>query len=197
MPADMSGAAVINVLQVHADRLRGWLNTPHRAADRWLGGPALVAAWLGLLLAAVGPPHGAGIPSCWFQGTTGLPCPGCGLTRSLSCGLRGMFQESFQFHPLGLPILALFIFLAAQGLLSRVQRAGIAGFMRSHAAVFNGVYLAFVISFVGFGTLRALHHFVMLHGGGKVAVRPAAAQSPLVSESLRMASVRLRTRSFL
>jgi len=65
-----------------------------------LGKPCLFAAWSGLFLAAVTPPHGAGFTVCWLKASTGIPCPGCGLTRSLSCALRGMFMESWQYHPM-------------------------------------------------------------------------------------------------
>lgn len=37
----------------------------------------------------------------------GLPCPGCGLTRSGLLLLTGNFAESFRMHPLLIPLLAL------------------------------------------------------------------------------------------
>ncbi|MDR3710893.1 MAG: DUF2752 domain-containing protein [Capsulimonadaceae bacterium] len=44
----------------------------------------------------------AGIPNlCVFHAVTGLPCPGCGMTRSLICLMHGRFHESFLYHPLG------------------------------------------------------------------------------------------------
>src|SRR5579859_5366978 len=92
-----------------AGRLTAWLQRPATIHRRWLGKTTVMAAWLGLLLAVVSPPQGSGIAVCWWKGCTGLPCPGCGLTRSLSCGLRGMFQESWNYHPLGLVILGLFV----------------------------------------------------------------------------------------
>ena len=38
------------------------------------------------------------------------------MTRSLSCGIRGMFLESWEYHPMGLFVLALFVVTAAQSL---------------------------------------------------------------------------------
>ena len=81
------------------------------------------------------------------------------MTRSLSCGLRGMFAESWQYHPMGLPILALIIFTAGQSLLPRIHRERLAGFIRDRAAIFNLFYLAFTGTFVVFGTVRALLHW--------------------------------------
>lgn len=36
---------------------------------------------------------------CTFAEVTGLPCPGCGLTRATSALLRGEWRASFLFHP--------------------------------------------------------------------------------------------------
>jgi len=39
---------------------------------------------------------------CTFHNLTGLPCPGCGLTRSLVAGVHGQWKVSFEYHRLGL-----------------------------------------------------------------------------------------------
>jgi hypothetical protein len=44
--------------------------------------------------------------TCSFRNLTGLPCPGCGLTRSIVAGLHGDFGASLIFHRLGLLTLA-------------------------------------------------------------------------------------------
>ena len=42
------------------------------------------------------------LPSvCLFYHLTGLPCPGCGLTRSFVCLSHGHVWESLHWHPLG------------------------------------------------------------------------------------------------
>lgn len=41
---------------------------------------------------------------CLMRGATGLPCPGCGITRSLAAVASGSFEAAFTAHPLG-PIL--------------------------------------------------------------------------------------------
>lgn len=38
---------------------------------------------------------------CPFAVASGIPCPGCGLTRSLVALARGNFAEAWRFHPLG------------------------------------------------------------------------------------------------
>jgi hypothetical protein len=39
---------------------------------------------------------------CIFRATTGLPCPGCGLTRSIVAAAHGHLAVSFSHHRLGL-----------------------------------------------------------------------------------------------
>ena len=136
-----------------------WWAQTHRAAELWLGKYCVIVAWLGLLLAVVSPPHGFGIPICWLQGATGLPCPGCGVTRSLSCGIRGMLAESWNYHPMGLVILALFIFTAAQSLLPPQLRQRLKSQLQARATAFSSLYIAFVTVFVGYGIVRALLQF--------------------------------------
>ena len=47
----------------------------------------------------------AHLPSvCPFFNATGLPCPGCGLTRSFVCLAHGHLFEALRWHPLG-PVL--------------------------------------------------------------------------------------------
>ncbi|MGO8671164.1 MAG: DUF2752 domain-containing protein [Capsulimonadaceae bacterium] len=38
---------------------------------------------------------------CPFYNLTGLPCPGCGLTRSFVCLAHGHIAQSCRWHPLG------------------------------------------------------------------------------------------------
>lgn len=54
---------------------------------------------------------GITLPSiCIFRATTGLPCPGCGLTRSIVAAAHGQLAASFSHHRLGL-ITLIYIFL--------------------------------------------------------------------------------------
>lgn len=70
---------------------------------------ASVSRWfyaaLIILLAALPPayPHSHyELPSiCPFHFITGIPCPGCGMGRSLICFFHGQLSASLVFHPLG------------------------------------------------------------------------------------------------
>lgn len=142
-------------------RVERWLNSSQTVWELWFGKLSVMVAWLGLMLTLVSPPHGSGFQVCWQKSTIGIPCPGCGVTRSLSCGIRGMFAESWNYHPMGLAILALFAFTAGQSLLPGVTRERLKCYVQARAATFNSLYLAFVILFVAYGIGRALTQLVI------------------------------------
>ncbi len=121
----------------------------------WLNRNCVIAAWIGLVLAALSPGDGLGLPLCFFHSTTGIDCIGCGLTRSLSCAMRGDFAQSWGYHPMGILILALFIVTAIQSLLPKNQRQQIGGFVDRHAVAFKRFYIGFVSVFIAFGLGRA------------------------------------------
>jgi hypothetical protein len=136
-----------------------WPGAAHNAVALWLGKRCVVVAWLGLLASVLSPPHGSGFLTCWFQGATGVPCPGCGLTRSLSCGIRGMFLESWHYHPMGLLILALFGFTALYSLLPEALQNRLTRSLEARTVLFKALYAAFVTAFITFGVARALLRF--------------------------------------
>ena len=53
---------------------------------------------------------------CPFRRVLGIPCPACGMTRSLGALLRLDFAASFAYHPLTLPLLAVLWLGFHQGL---------------------------------------------------------------------------------
>jgi len=127
----------------------------HRVSDLWLNRYSVFVSWVGLLLAGITPPHGFGLTVCWIKAGTGLPCPGCGLTRSISCALRGMVLESWQYHPFGFLILGFFVCAAAMSLMPAFRKK-LTSHIDSRPKLFGRIYAGFVAAFVGFGIARAL-----------------------------------------
>jgi hypothetical protein len=68
------------------------------------------AAVLVYVLATVPPTPDSWYPGCMLHATTGLHCPGCGLTRAVHAALNGNFTQALAYNvlaPLLLPLVAL------------------------------------------------------------------------------------------
>ncbi len=59
---------------------------------------------------------------CPFRAVTGLPCPGCGLTRSWVYGAHGWWPESFSANPFGLVALAAVVTFVVLVVVRRARR---------------------------------------------------------------------------
>lgn len=66
---------------------------------------------------------------CPFKILTGIPCPGCGMTRAVFLMLTGNFTESFTMHPLALLwiLLALYFVLCRYILDKKPKGAAVIG----------------------------------------------------------------------
>jgi hypothetical protein len=78
-----------------------WASSVDRQRTLWLGAP-LLGALLALVLQALEPGRAPAFTLCLFRGLTGIPCPGCGLTRAAIALLRGDWAAALLLHPLAL-----------------------------------------------------------------------------------------------
>lgn len=119
------------------------------------------------------PPGGVGLDLCWFHAHTGLPCPGCGLTRSLASLAHLELERAWSLHPFGPPLLAALSLIALSGLLSERRRAPLLAWLDRHDAVIRRLYTATIVAFVAFGIARL----------GVALTHPEALASALLSRS--------------
>ncbi|HEV8237897.1 MAG TPA: DUF2752 domain-containing protein [Thermoanaerobaculia bacterium] len=84
---------------------RAFLASPRTQLLLWLG---LGAAGAALFFAAgwIGLPSGPVYTVCAFRRLTGIPCPGCGLTRAMAALARGELLLALHFHPFAPLVLA-------------------------------------------------------------------------------------------
>lgn len=94
--------------------------TPRVASTEWIAAGGVVASGVAVAMDPAGIEDGPII--CPFRLLTGLPCPGCGLTRSWVYGVHGQWGDSFASHPFGLPLLVAVLVLAVVALTRRVRR---------------------------------------------------------------------------
>lgn len=64
------------------------------------------AAWV-LCAAQAACGVGESLILCPFRLATGHRCPGCGMGHAVVAAMRGEWLNSFQSHPLGIPLLAI------------------------------------------------------------------------------------------
>ncbi|HCN78195.1 MAG TPA: hypothetical protein DIT13_13495 [Verrucomicrobiales bacterium] len=81
-----------------------------------------------LMLAVIGAGYLLGLPlwPCVFADVTGLPCPGCGMTRAASALLRGEWAEAWRFHPFAFAFAVIGLFAAAGAMLPRASAGALA-----------------------------------------------------------------------
>lgn len=119
-----------------------------------------------LLLPANGIP---GIDICAFHAWTGLPCPGCGLTRAF-CALSHLrFQEAWSLHPFSFPLYGLVLGGVAAPLLTHRFPSLLGG---KAAKAFRISALLLAAALLVFGIWRAKADYARLRATGHVAMSP-------------------------
>lgn len=91
---------------------------------------------------------------CWFHRTTGLPCPGCGMTRSVACLLQGDLHEALRLHPLGPLVLMALVFLTVAALLPDSPRMALVARVESLEARVPWLPYVLLVGLVIFGMVR-------------------------------------------
>jgi hypothetical protein len=103
-----------------ADRPGTLASLPRLAASEWIAAGGVGAALVAVALSPDGIADGPVI--CPFRLLTGLPCPGCGLTRAWVYLAHGQWCDSFLANPFGLVLIALLLALVAAVVVARVRR---------------------------------------------------------------------------
>lgn len=100
------------------------------------------------------PVGGLGVDLCPFHRTTGLPCPGCGMSRALAALTQGDWVAALGLHPFVLVAWPLFVGLALLALAPSSVSARVGRWLDGRGEALARAYRIVLVAFVGFGALR-------------------------------------------
>jgi hypothetical protein len=123
---------------------------------RWSVAVAAVVVGGAVAGSLIEPWGAAELSLCWFRRISGLPCPGCGLTRAVISLARGELVRSLEFHPFGVVVLPWAAAAASFPFWPSGLRQRVVGLLDNRASAFDRNYRVLVYGLVGFGTLRFL-----------------------------------------
>ena len=105
-----------------------------------------------IVVSFVFPVGGLGFDLCMLHASTGLPCPGCGMSRAIAAISQGDFSAALGLNPFSIFAWPTFFALAVLTVLPARVRTRVQAWMeRSRAAK---VYELVFWAFLGFGLLR-------------------------------------------
>ncbi len=127
--------------------------------DTWslaplFGSRGRAVAAIVIVVSTVFPVDGLGIDLCVMRSSTGLPCPGCGMTRAIAAISQGAFGTAWGLHPFSFLVWSLFASSAASWLLPRAGRRRLRAWLGLPLAT-RAVRMA-VASFLLFGGVRLM-----------------------------------------
>jgi hypothetical protein len=99
-------------------------------------------------------PFSTGWDACLFHRMTGLPCPGCGMTRAFVALASGDWSVAVGAHPFVLIVYPAFALLGALALAPQEWVARVERELALRGRWLGRGYRVFVAAFLGFGVAR-------------------------------------------
>jgi len=124
--------------------------TPRFAESELLAAGGVAALGVACLLSPESIEDGPVV--CPFRLLTGLPCPGCGLTRSWVYTVHGWWPEAFAAHPFGPVAIAFVLVVALLALRARLRGAPAPRLRVRNPLILTvvGAWLAFAVARLAF-----------------------------------------------
>jgi len=115
-----------------------------------------VVSLIGVIAALALPPTGLGLTTCTMLATLGVPCPGCGLTRSVTSIYHGYIVAAWQLNPFGFAFALAFALLAPLAFVTKRQMEKIKTRLRPHSRVIALVLIVLTSGLMIHGIVRAV-----------------------------------------
>jgi len=134
---------------------------PAPKPDPWTYQALLVpsARYLAVVVMAISfvfPLDGLGVDLCPLHAITGLPCPGCGMSRAISAISQGQFSIALALNPFALLAWPLFLVLAVVTLAPRGVYTRFEAWVSARSGPIARGYRICFTAFAAFGAIRFL-----------------------------------------
>jgi hypothetical protein len=100
------------------------------------------------------PVAGLSVDLCPVHRVTGLPCPGCGLSRALAAASQGDFGAALGLNPFVVFVWPLFLTLALLAFAPGSVRTQVAAALDARGPRLSAAYRVVLTAFLAFGVLR-------------------------------------------
>ncbi len=111
-------------------------------------------ALFAIVTAFIMPPSGFGVQVCSWQRLFHVPCPGCGLSRSVSSIVHLRFGDALWYHPFGFLVFPLLCAVLVVWFLPERVRARITGWLDARGQRVRRAYYGMIAVFLAFGVVR-------------------------------------------
>ena len=100
------------------------------------------------------PADGFGRDLCYVHASSGLPCPGCGLSRSVAHGIRGHLVEAIWYNPFGLLVVPYALAAVSSVIWPRTLKDRVRAWLEPRTVGFKRVYMSLLAAFLTYGAVR-------------------------------------------
>jgi len=120
-----------------------------------------IISLLVIIISFILSPDGLGRSTCGLYILTKLPCPACGLTRSVTSISHMKFVKAFYYHPFGFIFYIIFLFLAIYNFMPEKIKNIIKVFFINNENIIKYILLFLIASFIIYGIARFIYVLII------------------------------------
>ncbi|MEQ8168994.1 MAG: DUF2752 domain-containing protein [Candidatus Eremiobacterota bacterium] len=120
-----------------------------------------ITSLLVIIISFILPTDGLDRSTCGLYILTKLPCPACGLTRSVTSISHIKFTKAFYYHPFGFIFYIIFLFLALYNFMPEKIKDIIKIFFIKNEDIIRYILLFLICSFMIYGIARFFYVLII------------------------------------